>query len=63
MDQDIERAMLSCIHEEFAGYTILMVSHRMETIMEFDRVAVIDEGRVVESGRPQEFDGHEVFKI
>ncbi|KAK4122121.1 P-loop containing nucleoside triphosphate hydrolase protein [Parathielavia appendiculata] len=44
--------MQRVIMREFAGYTIVMVSHRLGMVMGFDRVVVMDAGRIVEMGRP-----------
>lgn len=52
VDQDTERSMHNIVKEEFEGYTVIMVSHRLDVVMDFDRVVVMDTGRVVEDGRP-----------
>jgi ATP-binding cassette subfamily B protein len=36
------------------GRTVLAVAHRLSTVMGFDRILVLDEGRIVEDGRPFE---------
>ncbi len=54
VDMDTDRAMQKIIHQEFEGYTIVMVSHRLEMVMDFDQVLVMDAGTVVESGAPKE---------
>lgn len=54
VDMDTDRAMHKCIMSEFEGYTIVMVSHRLEMVMDFDRVVVMDRGAVVETGAPRE---------
>lgn len=38
----------------FHGATILAIAHNLNTIMEFDRVAVFDQGRLVEFGKPSD---------
>ncbi|TVY83913.1 ABC transporter FUM19 [Lachnellula suecica] len=53
VDQDTDRAMQRIIKEEFQYYTIVMVSHRLEMVMDFDTVLVMDKGSVIESGRPR----------
>lgn len=30
-----------------------MVAHRIHTLLDFDRVAVLDNGRVIETGHPR----------
>jgi ATP-binding cassette subfamily C (CFTR/MRP) protein 1 len=53
VDRDTDRAMQRIIHQEFEGYTVVMVSHRLEVVMDFDTVVVMDSGSVVETGRPR----------
>jgi ATP-binding cassette, subfamily C (CFTR/MRP), member 1 len=55
VDQETDRKMQEIIKQEFSGYTIIMVSHRLEMVMYFfNRVIVMDKGSVVESGSPRE---------
>lgn len=53
VDVDTDRTMQGIIQREFAGYTIVMVSHRLDMVMDFDRVIVMDKGAVVETGNPR----------
>lgn len=53
VDQDTDRAMQNIIREEFKGYTIIMVSHRLEMVLGFDTVVVMAEGSIVETGPPR----------
>lgn len=41
------------LETEFADSTVVVVAHRIKTIMGCDRVLVLDHGRLVESGNPQ----------
>jgi len=34
------------------GGTLLCIAHRLDTVMDFDVVAVVERGRVVQAGRP-----------
>lgn len=54
VDVDTDRSMQAIIRREFEGWTIVMVSHRLEMVMGFDRVLVMDAGSVVEEGCPRE---------
>jgi ABC-type multidrug transport system fused ATPase/permease subunit len=54
VDVKTERVMQNIIKTEFAGYTVVAVSHRLEMIMDFDRVVVMDSGAIVEIGKPLE---------
>ena len=53
VDQATEKVMQKIIRTEFKGYTVVAVSHRLEMIMDFDRVVVMDQGSVVEVGVPR----------
>jgi ATP-binding cassette, subfamily C (CFTR/MRP), member 1 len=37
----------------FQGWTIIAVAHQLKTILEFDMVAVLEDGRLVEYGEPK----------
>jgi len=42
------------VREEMAATTLLTIAHRLHTVMDYDRVAVIAAGRCAELGRPHE---------
>lgn len=52
VDVKTDELMQRIIRAEFKEHTILAVAHRLDTIMDFDRVAVIDKGRLVEFDSP-----------
>lgn len=52
VDYETDRTMQKIIREEFEAYTIIMVSHRLEMVLDFDTVVMMDAGSVVETGRP-----------
>ena len=54
MDEDTDRLIRSIVRTEFAGCTVLAVAHRLEWMMESDRVAVLHNGNLVEFGTPQQ---------
>lgn len=45
--------MQRLIRTEFRGYTAIAVAHRLETLTDFDSIAVIDRGSVIKSGPPK----------
>ena len=42
------------IRTEFQDSTVLTIAHRIKTVMDYDRILVLDKGSVVEYGRPHE---------
>jgi ATP-binding cassette subfamily B protein len=52
LDRDRRRALLARARELWRGATMLCVTHDVGETREFDRVLVIDNGRVVEDGPP-----------
>ena len=59
VDHETERAMQEIIRAEFRDYTIVAVSHRLDMIMDFDRVVVMDAGEIEEVGNPAALAGME----
>ncbi|KAJ2446736.1 hypothetical protein GGF42_005616 [Coemansia sp. RSA 2424] len=47
-DAAIQKIVLSSVHK----MTVISIAHRLQTIASYDKVFVIDEGQVVESGTP-----------
>lgn len=45
--------MQAVIREEFRHCTVISVAHRLNTIIDFDRVAVLHAGSIVECDKPQ----------
>ncbi|AEO64844.1 uncharacterized protein THITE_35966 [Thermothielavioides terrestris NRRL 8126] len=52
IDAKTEETMQRLIRRKFANHTIIAVAHKLETIMDFDKVAVLDAGRLVEFDSP-----------
>lgn len=53
VDGETEKMMQDVIKREFRNYTVLAVSHRLDMILDFDRVVVMDQGEMVEVGNPK----------
>jgi ABC-type multidrug transport system fused ATPase/permease subunit len=54
LDAKAEHELFARIGELFAGRSVLLISHRFSTVRSADRIYVLDEGRVVESGTHEE---------
>jgi len=51
LDAESERLVQTALHEAMAGRTTLVIAHRLATVLEADRIVVMDAGRVVDVGR------------
>jgi len=54
VDSETDALMQKLIREEFEGYTIVTVAHRLESILESNAILVLEGGRLLESGSPGE---------
>lgn len=42
------------IHDEFQGRTIIAIAHKLDSILDFDRIVFLDKGSIAEIGAPRE---------
>ena len=54
VDLDTDKIMQTIIRREFENYTVICVTHRLQTIMDYDTVVVMDSGRIVKVGHPSD---------
>ncbi|KAM0544992.1 hypothetical protein ACHAPJ_011573 [Fusarium lateritium] len=53
IDPVTDATIQEVIRNGFPGRTMIMIAHRLRTLLEFDTVVVLDHGRVTESGPPK----------
>lgn len=54
VDAETDALVQRVVREDFASHTVVSVAHRLETIVDFDRVVVLEKGCVAEEGCPRE---------
>ncbi|VTJ83521.1 Hypothetical predicted protein [Marmota monax] len=53
IDFETDNLVQNTIRKEFSDCTILTIAHRLHSIFDSDRVLVLDSGRIIEFGAPQ----------
>jgi ATP-binding cassette, subfamily B, heavy metal transporter len=54
LDSKTEKAIQSTLQEIAKDHTTLVIAHRLSTVVDADRILVMDQGRVVEQGTHEE---------
>ena len=54
VDARTEKEILRSLDEELAGKTAIIITHRIFSLLQFDNIIVMDEGRIVEQGTHEE---------
>lgn len=52
IDYQLDAMIQNTIREEFGQLTILTIAHRLRTIIDYDKILVMDQGKVVEYENP-----------
>ncbi|MBB4770566.1 ATP-binding cassette subfamily B protein [Xanthomonas arboricola] len=58
LDTESEAEIQAALDHLMRDRTVLAVAHRLSTVIGFDRIVVLQEGRVVEDGNPAQLRGH-----
>ena len=52
VDLETDDLIQATIRKEFAGSSVLTIAHRLNTIMDYDRIMVLDKGELKEYDSP-----------
>jgi ATP-binding cassette subfamily B protein len=53
LDSKTERGILEALRDVAKGHTSLVIAHRLSTVVDADRILVLEQGRIVETGSHQ----------
>ncbi|XP_055635948.1 ATP-binding cassette sub-family C member Sur isoform X2 [Toxorhynchites rutilus septentrionalis] len=53
LDSETEKLVLNAAGRAFKGRTVLTIAHRLHALFDYDRVIVLEQGRIVEDGCPR----------
>ena len=53
VDLETDDLVQATIRKEFVDCTVLTIAHRLNTIMDSNRVMVLDQGKIIEFDSPQ----------
>ena len=53
LDSEVESAIQSALERVMRGKTVLAIAHRLSTLSKMDRIIVMDQGHIVETGSHQ----------
>ncbi len=54
LDTESEQAIQAALARLAEGRTMIAIAHRLSTLNSFDRIVVLDQGRIIEDGSPAE---------
>lgn len=56
LDSESEHHIQEALHRLMQGRTVIAVAHRLSTLKDFDRIVVMQKGKIVEDGSPSELE-------
>lgn len=59
VDAETDAFIDELLHTEFSTHTIISIAHKLESILDYDRVALLDKGELVEFDDPSVLMAHD----
>ncbi|XP_050078932.1 ATP-binding cassette sub-family C member Sur [Anopheles maculipalpis] len=57
LDTETEKLVLQAAKKAFKGRTVITIAHRLHSLFDYERVLVLEQGRIVEDGCPKQLAG------
>ncbi|KAG5930350.1 hypothetical protein E4U42_001865 [Claviceps africana] len=57
VDSETDELIQQVLHNELQGRTLVAVAHKLNTVLDYDRIVLLDNGKMVETGRPRDLLG------
>ena len=54
VDYKTDQLIQDIIRQATKEYTVLTIAHRLDTVLDYDRIMVLEDGEIVEMGKPDE---------
>ncbi|CAL1286915.1 unnamed protein product [Larinioides sclopetarius] len=54
VDLETDKLIQNTIRKEFWDCTVITIAHRLYTVLDYDRILVMEKGRIVEDGKPDD---------
>ena len=59
VDSKTDQLLQTTLRERFSGATIISIAHRLDTVIEYDKIMLLSDGRILEFGSPSDLLSHE----
>ncbi|MEJ1979237.1 MAG: ATP-binding cassette domain-containing protein [Acetobacteraceae bacterium] len=56
LDSESEASVQRALDRLMQGRTVIAIAHRLSTLRDFDRIVVMQSGRILQDGSPQELE-------